>query len=138
MTEHLNDELRVAVARLGRRMRLERADADVSDSQLSVVFQLWKEGPQTLGSLAELDRVTPPSMNRTVGSLAELGFVTRTSSPDDGRKVVIELTRSGADLASETKRRRVAWFSKAIADLPEAERAALDAATPILQRLADS
>jgi DNA-binding MarR family transcriptional regulator len=133
-----DDELRVAVTRLSRRMRLERADADMSDSQLSVVFHLWKQGPQTLGSLADLDRVTPPSMNRTVGTLAELGLVTRTSSPDDGRKVVIELTAIGADVASETKRRRQAWFSQAIAKLDQQQRAILDAATPILSQLADS
>ncbi len=86
MAEHLDDELRVAVLRLSRRTRLERADADVSDSQLSVLFHLWKQGPQTLGSLADLDRVTPPSMNRTVGSLAELGLVTRSASPTTAAK----------------------------------------------------
>lgn len=119
-------------------MRLERADADVSDSQLSVLFHLWKEGPQTLGSLAELDRVTPPSMNRTVRSLAEAGLVSRSSSPEDGRKVVIEITDAGAAIASETKRRRQAWFSQALARLDHQERAALDAVTPILRDLAES
>ncbi len=124
--------------RLSRRMRLERADADVSDSQLAVLFHLWKRGPQTLGSLADLDGVTPPSMNRTVGALAELGFVTRTSSPDDGRKVVIEITPQGAEVASETKRRREAWFAQAIATLPDDQRAVLDLAAPILAALAES
>lgn len=138
MAEHLDDELRVVVLRLARRMRLERADADVSDSQLSVLFHLWKQGPQTLGSLADLDRVTPPSMNRTVGSLADLELVTRTSSPDDGRKVVIEITPAGADVASETKRRRQAWFATAVGKLTEEQRAVLDAAAPILTELADS
>lgn len=138
MAEHLDDELRVVVLRLARRMRLERADADVSDSQLSVLFHLWKHGPQTLGSLADLDRVTPPSMNRTVGSLADLGLVTRTSSPDDGRKVVIEITPAGADVASETKRRRQAWFATALTRLTDDQRAVLDAATPILAELAES
>jgi DNA-binding MarR family transcriptional regulator len=135
---HLDDELRIAVGRLGRRIRIERADADATESQMSVVSLLWKNGPQTLRSLAELDRVTPPSMNRTVGALAELGFVTRSSSPDDRRKVVIELTAHGAELASETKRRREAWFSQVIARLNDDERAILDAAAPILMKLAQS
>jgi DNA-binding MarR family transcriptional regulator len=138
MAEHLDDELRVAVLRLSRRTRLERADADVSDTQLSVLFHLWKQGPQTLGSLADLDRVTPPSMNRTVGSLAELGLVTRTASPDDGRKVVIDITPAGAEVASETKRRRAAWFNTALTRLTDEQRAALDVAAPILAELADS
>jgi DNA-binding MarR family transcriptional regulator len=138
VAEHLDDELRVAVLRLSRRTRLERADADVSDSQLSVLFHLWKKGPQTLGSLADLDRVTPPSMNRTVGTLAELELVTRSASPDDGRKVVIEITPAGAEVASETKRRREAWFNTALARLTDEQRTILDAATPVLTELADS
>jgi len=119
-------------------MRLERAGADVTDGQLSVLFVLWKEGPQTLGSLSEHERVTPPSMNRTVNALVEAGLVTRTDAPDDGRKVLITATDAGIEIASETKRRRVAWFATRLAALDAADRAALDAAAPILRTLADS
>ena len=132
------DDLRIAVMRLARRMRLERAGNDVTDGQLSVLFVLWKEGAQTLGSLSEHERVTPPSMNRTVNALVEAGLVTRTTAPDDGRKVLIEATDAGAEIAKETKRRRVAWFDRQLSSLDESERAALDAAAPLLRRLADS
>ena len=133
-----SDDLRLAVMRLARRMRLERAGSDVTDGQLSVLFVLWKEGAQTLSSLSEHERVTPPSMNRTVNALVEAGLVTRNSSPDDGRKVLIEATDAGAEIAKETKRRRVAWFNRQLSSLDATERAALDAAAPILRRLADS
>lgn len=132
------DDLRIAVMRLARRMRLERAGNDVTDGQLSVLFVLWKEGAQTLGSLSEHERVTPPSMNRTVNALVEAGLVTRATAPDDGRKVLIEATDAGAEIAKETKRRRVAWFDRQLSSLDESERAALDAAAPLLRRLADS
>lgn len=138
MTDSLDDDLRIAILRLSRRMRLERAGADVTDGQLSVLFVLWKEGPQTLGSLSEHERVTPPSMNRTVNALVEAGLVTRTDAPDDGRKVLITATDAGIEIASETKRRRVAWFATRLAALDAADRAALDAAAPILRTLADS
>ena len=138
MTERSEDDLRIAILRLSRRMRLERAGEDVTDGQLAVLSVLWKEGPQTLGSLAEHDRVTPPSMNRTVNALVEASLVTRESSPDDGRKVLIEATESGLEIARETKRRRVAWFARQLATLEPEQRAALDAATPILRELADS
>lgn len=138
MAEALDDDLRIAVLRLSRRMRLERAVDDVTDGQLSVLFVLWKEGAQTLGSLAEHERVSPPSMNRTVNALVAAGFVTRGSSPDDGRKVLIEATDAGAEIAKETKRRRVAWFARQLARLTPEQRAAIDAATPILRELADS
>ncbi|CAN5389929.1 MarR family transcriptional regulator [soil metagenome] len=133
-----DDDLRIAVMRLSRRIRLERATDDVRDGQLSVLFVLLKEGPQTLGSLSEHERVSPPSMNRTVNALVESGLVVRDTAPDDGRKVLIQHTDAGAEVVRETKRRREAWFNRQLATLDAAERAALDAAAPILKRLADS
>lgn len=138
VTEQLEDDLRLAIMRLSRRMRAERAGEDVTDGQLSVLFVLWKEGAQTLGSLAEHERVTPPSMNRTVNALVEAGLVSRDSSPDDGRKVLIQLAPAGLEIAQETKRRRVAWFARQLATLTPDQRASIDAATPILRELADS
>jgi len=138
MTDALDDDLRLAVMRLSRRMRAERAGDDVTDGQLSVLFVLWKEGAQTLGSLSEHERVTPPSMNRTVNALVAAGLATREDSPDDGRKVLIRATEAGVEVAQETKRRRVAWFARQLASLSPADRATLDAAAPILRELADS
>lgn len=138
MSEQQDDDLRLAIMRLSRRMRAERADEDVTDGQLSVLIVLFKEGAQTLGSLAEHERVTPPSMNRTVNALVEAGLVTRDSSPDDGRKVLLALTPSGVEIVNETKRRRVAWFARQLDGLTPAQRAALDVAAPILRELADS
>ena len=138
MNEALNDDLRIALMRLVRRMRLERADDDISDGHLSVLFVLWKEGAQTLGSLSEHERVTPPSMNRTVNVLIEAGLVTRRDSPDDGRKVLIEATDAGLEIAKETKRRRAAWFAQRLDALPSEQRDALATAAPILRELADS
>jgi DNA-binding MarR family transcriptional regulator len=138
VTDSLDDDLRIAILRLSRRMRLERANVDVTDGQLSVLLALWTEGPQSLSSLSEHERVTPPSMNRTVNGLVHAGLVTRTVAPDDGRKVLIQPTDAGVNVASETRRHRIAWFATRLAALDPAERAALDAAAPILRTLADS
>jgi DNA-binding MarR family transcriptional regulator len=138
MSDAREDQLRLAVMRLARRLRLERAEGDIADGQLSVLFVLWKEGPLTLSALAEYERVTPPSMNRTVNALVESGLVIRAASPDDGRKVLVTATDAGAAIAQETKRRRIAWFARQLDELDAAERAALLAAEPILRKLADS
>ena len=137
-TPHLDDELRIGVMRLARRMRLERGGSDVTDGQLSALFVLAKYGAQSLGSLSEFERVTPPSMSRTVGALEGDGLVTRTASADDRRKVLIEITPAGLAIVQETKRRRAAWFSTVLAALTDQQRDALDAAAPILRELADS
>jgi DNA-binding MarR family transcriptional regulator len=134
----LDDDLRVAILRLSRRMRLERSSTDITDSQLSVLFVLNREGAQTLGSLSDHERVTPPSMNRTVNHLVEASLVTRSTTPDDGRKVLIEATSAGVQVVQETKRRRQAWFARQLDGLSPQDRATLDAAAPIFRTLADS
>lgn len=137
VTNELAHTLRQTVLRLARRVRAERADDAMSDSKLSVLFQLANEGPRTLGSLAESERVTPPSMNRTINALVEQGFVTRETDASDGRKVVIDISEAGRRLVKETRRRRDAWFSSRLAALTTEERYLLAAAAPILRRLAD-
>ena len=46
-------ELRMAVFRLARRLRSERADDSLSDGQFAVLAHLSVHGPHTLGALAE-------------------------------------------------------------------------------------
>ena len=132
------DDLLIAVMRLSRRMRLERVDGDVTDSQLSVLFVLPKNGPQTLGALSEQDRVSAPSMTRTVGALVDAGLVSRTVAPDDARKVLIDLTDEGRRIVTETRDRRIAWFSRQLESLSPEEQRTLLAAAPIIRALADS
>lgn len=134
----LSSELRVAIARLNRRLRAERPDGQVSDAQMSALFVIARGGPQTLGQLSERERVTPPSMNRTVGCLADAGYVSRVPSVHDRRKVVITVTDSGLALLDETRRRRDAWLDSQLHALAPAEREALKHAVELLRKLADA
>jgi len=137
MSNELGHQLRQTVLRLARRVRAERADDAMSDGKLSVLFLLANEGAQTLGSLSEHERVTPPSMNRTINALVDAGLVTRVADARDGRKVAIDVSDAGRRLVKETRRRRDAWFASRLATLDPDERATLDAAETILRRLAD-
>ncbi|MRX43077.1 MarR family winged helix-turn-helix transcriptional regulator [Agromyces kandeliae] len=130
-------EFRLAVMRLARRIRQERADAELSATQYAALAWTASEGPLTPGRLAELERVTPPSMNRTVNCLVESGLLVRESSPDDGRKVLLHATEAGHEIVRETRRRRDAWLAKRFATLSPDERDTLGAATDILRRLTD-
>jgi DNA-binding MarR family transcriptional regulator len=137
MSNELGHRLRQTVLRLARRVRAERADDAMSDGRLSVLFILANEGPQTLSSLSEHERVTPPSMNRTINALVAAGLVTRVADATDGRKVVIDVSDAGRRLVKETRRRRDAWFASRLKSLTADELATLDAAESILRRLAD-
>lgn len=130
--------LRVAVARLSRRLRAEKAVDDLSDSQYSVLAYLVREGPRAVGQLSDFERVTPPSMNRTVNCLVDAGYVERMSTPEDGRKVLVQTTASGRALVTETRRRRDAWLVRRLEELAPAQRDVVAEATAIIRDLADS
>ncbi|MBW9094317.1 MarR family transcriptional regulator [Microbacterium jejuense] len=128
-------QLRIATFRLARRMRTQRAVDSMSDGQFAVLAALWKHGPHTLGELAERERVSAPSMNRTVNCLQESGWITRTADEKDGRKVVISLTDAGHSVVDETARRRDAWVESALAQLTDQERATIAQAAEIMARM---
>ncbi|TQO19712.1 DNA-binding MarR family transcriptional regulator [Rhodoglobus vestalii] len=138
MADKLDDEFRIALMRIARRIRQQRLDDTLSDSQLSVLYVLTHHGGSTLAALAEHERVTPPSMNRTVNCLSDDGLITRSSSPDDGRKVLIEATDAGTELVNKTRQRRAEWFAAELATLNASEQDALQAAIPVLMKLANS
>jgi DNA-binding MarR family transcriptional regulator len=131
-----DDELRIVLQRVARRIRSNRADGDLGDSQLSVLFHVEMRGPLTPTELAALEHITPPSMNRTVNWLEEAGFAVRERATDDARKVRVTLTPAGQALLAETRRLRSAWFSDELAALTADERAALETALPALRKLA--
>ena len=128
-------DFRLALMRLARLNRQQRAEGDVAEGQRSALFFLYDEGAKSLGALSEHDKVTPPSMNRTVNHLLERGYVTRVTDETDARKVSIDLTDLGRDFVEETRRRRDRWFEDRLGKLTPEERAALDAAVPVIRKL---
>jgi DNA-binding MarR family transcriptional regulator len=130
-------DLRLATFRLARRLRAQRAVDSMSDGQFAVLAALKVHGAHTLGELAERERVTAPSMNRTVNGLEEAGYLTRTPADDDRRKVIIALTDSGLAVVDETVRRRDAWLEEALAELSASERDTLAAAADVMRKVAE-
>jgi DNA-binding MarR family transcriptional regulator len=133
----LASELRAGVMRLRRRLISERhPDNDLSISQMVVLGLLARMGEQTVGDLARLERVQPPSMTRTVNCLESDGYVVRRAHETDGRQVVVSLTDAGRAAVLADRQRRDAWLSRQLGSLTPAERATLRDAAPILARLA--
>jgi DNA-binding MarR family transcriptional regulator len=129
-------ELRVSLMRAVRRLRAEKSDQDLTDTQYAVLALLDRRGPMSPGELAEHERVQPPSMTRTVAALVELGLVTRTAHPVDRRQVVVALVAEGEAVVRETRRRRDVWLARRLAELTPRERQVLAEASEILRRVA--
>ena len=129
-------DFRMATFRLARRLRSQRAVDSMSDGQFAVLAALSNHGPHTLSELADRERVSAPSMNRTVNCLEESGYLTRTPDVADRRKVNIALTDAGRGVVAETVRRRDSWLEQALAELTDAQRATLHAAAAIMREVA--
>src|SRR3954452_2392684 len=103
----LASELRVSVMRLRRRLANERDPAnDLSIATMAVLGSLLRHGEMTVGELAALERVQPPSMTRKIKLLEEGGYVARRAHATDGRAVVVTLTDRGRERVVADRRRR--------------------------------
>ena len=134
----LASSLRLAVMRLARRMRGERADTSLTLSQLAALATLERHGPLTPRELAAAERVSPPSMTRLTSSLEADRLVVRTGHPTDGRQVLLAVTEQGRALLQEDRRRRDAWLAQRLVELDADERDVLRRAAVLLDRLASS
>jgi DNA-binding MarR family transcriptional regulator len=131
---HLANDLRLACMRISRRVRFESAQV-VAPHQFSVMARL-EDTTLTPGELAGIERVSPPSMTRTVASLVESGLVARQDDPLDGRQVFISLTPQGLLLLRDTRRKRDAWMATRLKGISAEEREVLARASVILTRVA--
>ena len=134
----LASALRISVARLSRRLRSERDPENelLPVGQLSVLGALKRGGERTVGELAALERVQPPSMTRTVNCLEEGGYVVRRKHESDGRQVVVALSEKGEQTLAADRKRRDAWLAQRLRELTPDERFVLRQAAPIIERLA--
>jgi len=134
--EQLASDLRVAAFLFIRRMRLESHLDEVTDPQLTVLMHLNRVGPQTPGQLSEFERVSAPSMNRTINVLAEAGWVRRVDDPADGRRVIVEITPAGDELARTARKRRNAWLKAQLRPMSPEDRAVLERAIELIGGMA--
>src|SRR5580692_7615086 len=134
----LASALRISVSRLARRLRAERLEPGLSDTQLAALAALERHGAMTPGELAEHEKVQPPSMTRVIAALEESGLVIRGPHATDRRQVVLTVTRAGREVVQKSRRLREAWLAQRLRELTPAERAALRAAAPILEKLSES
>jgi len=134
----LGVELRTAVARVYSRFRSERAEGELGEAALGVLIALDKAGPMTLTQLSERAHVTAGSMSQTVNRLADGGYLARHRDPGDGRRVLLEATASGKQIADAARAHRQSWLNDRLAELSDDERDTLAQAAKLMRRVAGS
>ncbi|MEU6776798.1 MarR family transcriptional regulator [Streptomyces sp. NPDC046759] len=130
-------ELRLAMGRIVRRLRQAHAVGDVTLSGASVLARLARTGPDSPGSLAELERVRPQAMASTLAGLEQRGLVRRTPDTADGRRAIVSLTDEGQAVLEQRRSESVSRLAHALGDFTPQERQALYDVLPLLDRLAE-
>ncbi|GAA4894318.1 MarR family transcriptional regulator [Tessaracoccus lubricantis] len=127
----LANDLRLACQRIARRVRFE-STSELAPHLFSVLARVNRVGPQTPTQLAEHDRVSTPSMTRTLNALCERGLVEKQPHPHDGRQVLIQSTRAGDDVVQQTIAHRDMWMLAHIDSLDDDKLALLRKAADLL------
>jgi DNA-binding MarR family transcriptional regulator len=124
----VDDEAKFArlVGQLFRKLNLLNRDQKVcygiTLSQCCAIETLEQKGLLNMNELSQYQGVTLSTMSRIVDVLVRDGVLQRVSNPGDRRKVCIELTESGKDLAGELKKCTEAYTKDILEQIPRDQR----------------
>src|SRR5215208_4106628 len=85
--------------------RAAQEEGELSLSRQFLLVALSEAPSLSVGELALAAGVAPPTATRMLDGDDREGSVTRASSPDDRRKVAVELTEEGLKLVRHKKRK---------------------------------
>jgi DNA-binding MarR family transcriptional regulator len=119
--EEVAGRLRSAVNRLQRRLRQESLGG-LSPAQASALGSVHRHGNPTLGELAAIEQVQPPTITRIVAGLAEAGMVTRVADANDRRSARVRTTPAGERALEQIRTRKNAFLRRRLDQLSEEEQ----------------
>jgi len=133
---HFDDEVEALVTRIGRLQRFLKstvqtavAEVGIQDFEYETLHSLMiRDTPGTASptDLAEDLGVSGAGMTGRLDGLEKAGWVQRTHSPDDRRRVVVEITREGADIWRRAMALRGAQEEELASVLNDRERVQLN------------
>jgi DNA-binding MarR family transcriptional regulator len=131
--------LRVAIARLSRRLRITAAgsEAGLTPTRISILLTVVRSGPLRLSELAELESLNPTMLSRSISHLVESGLLARSSDDGDRRAAWVQATPDGVRLAERMRRERTDALNSALVGLTADDRRTLEQALPALEDLAE-
>jgi len=125
--------LRLALMRVSRRMRQQ--SAGMTQSQLSALASVDRDGPMSVTELAAAERVATPSISRIVAILESRGWVDRGIVREDARITLIQMTKQGRHELKRLRADRDAWLTLRLAELSPADQHKVADALPALEQL---
>jgi len=127
--------LPVALSRLSRALR-RTEPSELGPGSIAALATVRREGPIRPGDLALREGVTPSTMTRIVALLESQQFLARENDPVDRRAYLVRITEAGEAFLSRLAGVRSRALQGELERLTPEQRAALDAALPVLELLA--
>jgi DNA-binding MarR family transcriptional regulator len=131
------DRLRLVLLRLARKIRTSSAGS-ITPSQLAVLATVNRHGHLTVGQIAEIEHVKPPSVSKIVAALEQAGYLERTVDPDDRRCNPLRLTPDGTNYLDHVRAAGRTWLASRLDGLTADDIVTVTAAMPALERLLGS
>ena len=133
-TTSIAAHLRVVIARTARRLRQE-AGVDLSPSLAAALGTIERHGPLTPSEIAACERIQRPTATRIIARLEEAGLVTRAADPADGRSSLVSISADGRALLERLRANKDAFLARRLETLAADDRATLERAAKILERV---
>jgi len=131
------ERLDVAVQRLAHSGLGGPRSRQATPGRFTALAILHASGPLRVGDLAARAQVALPAMSRIVDEIARRGWAQRRVDQTDHRASVISITEAGQAILDAVRHDRTARLATGLALLEPEEAAALRAALPALESLAD-
>jgi DNA-binding MarR family transcriptional regulator len=129
--------LSTAAERLAHHPRTRVVHGEATPSRLTALAVLEAAGPLRISDLAARTAIGLPAMSRIVERLSRYGWAARHPDPTDHRACLVSITEAGAELLVAMRRERAGRLAPGLAHLQPQQVAALLAALPALEALAD-
>jgi DNA-binding MarR family transcriptional regulator len=111
----LASDLRIVVTRLVKKLRKESVTGQqLSLTERSSMALLYQHKKLLPSELASMEKITNQSMSQILNYLLKLGYITRTASDTDRRKVIISLTEQGEKTILQMRNEHDMWLARAI------------------------
>ncbi|WP_029896894.1 MarR family winged helix-turn-helix transcriptional regulator [Desulfohalovibrio reitneri] len=123
---------------MNRQSRSLDASIHLTAPQLVCMRQLQVAGPMTLGALARRVHTSPASLTGLVDRLERKDMVQRRRDEVDRRKVLVEMTKSGADVLAMAPWTVQDRLGLSLAQMPPEKRDELERAVGQLAEMMES
>ncbi len=131
-------EVAAGLERLIGLFRWISPSSGLSLTAAATLATLERGGPRRLTALAAREGVSQPAMTQLVARLQDAGLVDRVPDPGDGRVVRVRITAEGQAMLAGRRAARAERVAVLLARLSPDEQAALAAALPAMDALANT